>query len=501
MKEISQHLFHWIRECFPHLNQKLESMSTEIGDSFIQTTAYKTLCTQAQSFARLYQSYISDHPTEYLNLEYFNYLTMIYSAISRHHVRFLSEKLGKFKASILPENLDELAFLIQKQAKHLQVLPRFLSAPYLIQNPQDKNGKRATFLPWKSESKFLEANRQGTLAYEEVCYALLKFYDPALIQAVTGAWNQQYWISSSHLNDPKNILSEDQPNSPTVPLLSYIWSACTQAIESLKHAQHASVSLMHELSVEDFYLFRCYYDPISLKRNSLLSPPIDFTHSQLSMSEINEPYVYLGGVNAGDQPWTYIIDLILGVGPIEKRLARAQDKNNYLMASHQKILNAFLSSYTQSLLAMNHDLGSLAMIQHLLSNSHHAKQSQSQPQTRNKYSLDPQAHAFISVDLITPQEELYTLKQLLAVLKMNALSSRAHWALVHRFIIQPTQQKNKHPKSQPLSATPQNHSSSQDYIGTSGESVDWLKALDHDRSHSDLQRILQDRINLLANQQ
>ena len=182
-------------------------------------------------------------------------------------------------------------------------------------------------------------------------------------------------------------------------------------IDNLICAKQASIELAHVLNGDEFNLFRRYYDPVHF---------IDESGKNIDLE----------GVNAGDQPWTYLIDLTLGVGQPEQRKQRAYKKIDYFIPSHQTILKQYLSN------------------------------DQLYPSF-----LDRFIWWITQIDSCSQEQEDWTriwVEKLLRVIETNADSAKAHWGLVYKYIIQYSNQ-------------------GESALGSSGYEVAWLKKLERDR--------------------
>ena len=189
--------------------------------------------------------------------ERYTYITMIHSA-AYHHQKHAME----FSISV-PAQFNSMLDAIERDmiqmANEIGVEHRFLSVFYLFCNPEipDMNGKFVQFRPKEYETAFIRINREGTLQYKIGANALWGAYQLLV-----------------------------KPHPPFAPINSFL----EQAAEAFRKISFGNSMLLRTPGGEEFRYITQYFGEVCVAGG----PP-------------------LRGVNAGDQPWPYIIDLLLGV--------------------------------------------------------------------------------------------------------------------------------------------------------------------------------------------
>jgi hypothetical protein len=142
-------------------------------------------------------------------------------------------------------------------AMSIGVAPRFLASFYLRHNPEvpEIAGRFAQFREADYETAFLRINREGTLLYEQGAKALWKAYQ----------------------------LLKTTPSSDTLK------SLLDEAANCFRRISQGNAMLLRTPGGEEFAILTQYFGEVKVGL---------------------EKY---RGVNAGDQPWSFIIDLVLGV--------------------------------------------------------------------------------------------------------------------------------------------------------------------------------------------
>ncbi|HET6401555.1 MAG TPA: monodechloroaminopyrrolnitrin synthase PrnB family protein [Candidatus Kapabacteria bacterium] len=188
--------------------------------------------------------------------ERFTYISMIHSAMYHHRKRTLESEIP------IPDVFETLLAGVEKAmielANALGVEHRFLSVFYLFYNPEipDLQGTFAQFRPDDYETAFLRINKEGTLQYKLASQSLSKAYD---------------------------LLSTRQSAAA-------IETALDSAASAFRKISHGNSMLLNTPGGEEFKYLTQYFGEVRVADG----PP-------------------LRGVNAGDQPWPYIIDLLFGV--------------------------------------------------------------------------------------------------------------------------------------------------------------------------------------------
>jgi Domain of unknown function (DUF1864) len=188
--------------------------------------------------------------------ERFTYISMIHAALYHH-----KKKAAESNAA-LPNNfgsaLTHVETIMTGIADNIGVEHRFLSVFYLFYNPEipDLQGKFAQFRSSEYETAFLRVNREGTLQYKLAANALFDAFD--LLRRGFASFQS-------------------------------ITSLLESAVTSFQRIAHGNSLLLKTPGGEEFKLLTQYFGEVQVGGKSLR------------------------GVNAGDQPWSYVIDLLLGV--------------------------------------------------------------------------------------------------------------------------------------------------------------------------------------------
>jgi hypothetical protein len=157
-----------------------------------------------------------------------------------------------------PNVMDAVEQAMTQLADSIGVEHRFLSVFYLFYNPEipDVQGTFAQFRPSNYETAFLRVNREGTLQYKLAANALFEAYD--LMHRGLAAFES-------------------------------IMSLLETATAAFHKISLGNAMLLKTPGGEEFKFLTQYFGEVQIDGRSLR------------------------GVNAGDQPWSYIIDLVLGV--------------------------------------------------------------------------------------------------------------------------------------------------------------------------------------------
>ncbi len=188
--------------------------------------------------------------------EHFTYISMIHAALYHH------KKKAAESNTTLPNNfgsaLNRVETIMTDIANDIGVEHRFLSVFYLFYNPEipDLQGKFAQFRPSEYETAFIRVNREGTLQYKMAANALYNAYE--------------------HLHHG-------------FPLFESIPSFLETAATAFRKISHGNSLLLKTPGGEEFKFLTQYFGEVHIGGKALR------------------------GVNAGDQPWSYVIDLLLGV--------------------------------------------------------------------------------------------------------------------------------------------------------------------------------------------
>ncbi len=189
--------------------------------------------------------------------ERFAYVSMIHSAT--YHHRKLAIEEGIPMPDLFERALAKIEILMIEFANGIGVEHRFLSAFYLFYNPELPELRRrfAQFRPSEYETAFLRINKEGTLQYKVAAESLFKAYT----------------ILSTGLSDAAPV--------------AFTFETAKAAFRKISHGNSM---LLNTPGGEEFKYLTQYFGEVCVAGG----PP-------------------LRGVNAGDQPWSYIIDLLLGV--------------------------------------------------------------------------------------------------------------------------------------------------------------------------------------------
>ena len=192
-------------------------------------------------------------PSLDIEREKFTYISMVHASLYRHKRDIIlhNAPLPAYLVHAV-ENVEEL---LVKLASSLGVESRFLSSFYLMYNPGIE-GRRAQFRPGKDESEFVRANQMGIVQYKLAALALLR---------------TMKWL----------VLEKPSPH--------LIVEQLREASEAFSNIVEGNRDLAHNLDKREFEFLTEYFSTVEVQGRTLR------------------------GVNAGDQPWSYIIDLLLGV--------------------------------------------------------------------------------------------------------------------------------------------------------------------------------------------
>jgi Domain of unknown function (DUF1864) len=188
--------------------------------------------------------------------ERFTYISMMHAALYHH------KKKAAESNAILPNNfgsaLNRVETVMTHMANSIGVEHRFLSVFYLFYNPEipDLQGKFAQFRPSEYETAFLRVNREGTL---------------------------QYKLAANALYNADDLLHHGFPSFESIK------SFLEAAIIAFQKISHGNSLLLKTPGGEEFKFLTQYFGEVQIGGKALR------------------------GINAGDQPWSYVIDLVLGV--------------------------------------------------------------------------------------------------------------------------------------------------------------------------------------------
>jgi hypothetical protein len=211
------------------------------------------LDTLLQEISEVHESLVKDSATS--DRERFTYVSMIHAALYHHKKRAaLIESLPNNFNSIL----NRVELLMIDLANKIGVEHRFLSVFYLFYNPTipELRGKFAQFRPSEYEAAFIRINREGTHQYKIAADALVTTFD---------------LFRRGHAS------------------LDSIMSLLQAATTSFRRISQGNAMLLQTEGGEEFKFLTQYFGEVEVAGKSLR------------------------GVNAGDQPWSYIIDLVFGV--------------------------------------------------------------------------------------------------------------------------------------------------------------------------------------------
>ncbi len=184
--------------------------------------------------------------------ELYTYLTMVHSALWHHA---LSHPARSHDVSA---EVNEIESMVLEFASRIGVEHRFLSVFYLFYNPElpDLRGRFAQFRPLEYETAFIRINKEGTLQYTHAAKALWKAY-------------RMLETGNAHYASLHSLLD--------------------LAVTSFRKISHGNSMLLQTPGGEEFRFITQYFGAVEIAGKTLR------------------------GVNAGDQPWPYMIDLLLGV--------------------------------------------------------------------------------------------------------------------------------------------------------------------------------------------
>ncbi len=189
--------------------------------------------------------------------ERFTYISMIHAALYHHRKRGLNS--GSGSDASFDATMERVEGSMIELARTIGVEHRFLSVFYLFCNPQipDLTGKYAQFHNSEYEATFIRINREGT---------------------------RQYQIAAKALTDASDRLLKFGPSKEKIAQLFQTAASAFRTISS------GNAELIRAPGSEEFRTLTQYFGEVRVAGG----PP-------------------LRGVNAGDQPWSYVIDLLLGV--------------------------------------------------------------------------------------------------------------------------------------------------------------------------------------------
>jgi hypothetical protein len=199
------------------------------------------------------EALMQDHATA--DRERFTYLSMIHAALYHHKKRAVSsESLPATFSSVLSSVELQMIDL----ASTIGVEHRFLSVFYLFYNPEipDLKGKFAQFRPSEYEAAFIRSNREGTHQYKIAADAMVTTFD---------------LFRRGHAS------------------LDSITSLLHVATASFRRIAQGNAMLLKTPGGEEFKFLTQYFGQVEVAGK------------------------VMRGVNAGDQPWSYILDLVFGV--------------------------------------------------------------------------------------------------------------------------------------------------------------------------------------------
>ncbi len=188
--------------------------------------------------------------------ERFTYISMIHAALYHHKKNAAESHVA------LPDNFSSTLGTVERAmtqlANSIGVEHRFLSVFYLFYNPEipDLQGRFAQFRPSEYETAFIRVNREGTL---------------------------QYKLAANALFDAFTLLHS------TLSSFDSLTSLLQTAGTAFRKISHGNSLLLKTPGGEEFKFLTQYFGEVIVDGKRLR------------------------GVNAGDQPWSYIIDLVLGV--------------------------------------------------------------------------------------------------------------------------------------------------------------------------------------------
>jgi hypothetical protein len=297
--------------------------------------------------------------------EQFTYISMMHSALYHHEKRFAQSGLS------LPNSFHSSLTYVEHAmidlAGSIEVEHRFLSVFYLSYNPEipELTGKHAQFRPSEYETAFIRVNREGTVQYKLAANALLTAFE--------------------QLEDNSATLDT------ILPLL-----------------QIASTS----------------FHKVSLGNAMLLKTPggEEFKYLTQYFGEVIVAGKAFRGVNAGDQPWSYVIDLLLGVDlkqVFQKAFEGTPSERNYIAnakSSAEVIAYEFQSStYLHQKYLLPEDYEFIMMV-------------------IRKLVDPPQSLVSLIPNAFTAEHQFQIAAQLHEVMKHYVAASNVHFQLAKRYV-------------------------------------------------------------------
>ncbi len=232
------------------MRHRFPTLNKSIDDGAIGDL--ETLCTEAHAATEAIARDFSAAPQDSDDTrERFTYVSMIHAALYRHKRALERDALPpNFQNSLIASES-----LMIEIAAVIGVEHRFLASFYLLNNPVIE-GLHAQFLPGKDEAAFLHTNHLGMLLFKSAAVALL---DAA-----------------------KSMMRDKNEHIIVLKSLEIATNAFLEIVELNR-------ALAQSLDRHEFALMTQYFGVVEVRG------------------------VMLRGVNAGDQPWSYIIDLLFGV--------------------------------------------------------------------------------------------------------------------------------------------------------------------------------------------
>ena len=296
--------------------------------------------------------------------ERFTYISMIHAALYHHKKRASELKFD------LPNNFAKAISIVENAmiqfAHSIGVEHRFLSVFYLFYNPEipDLQGKFAQFRPSEYETAFIRVNREGTLQYKLAANALVNAFN--LLHSTLASFES---------------------------LKSFLESAAT----AFRKISHGNSLLLKTPGGEEFQFLTQYFGEVQVAGKTLR------------------------GVNAGDQPWSYIIDLVLGVDlkrVFQQAFEGTMSERDYLAhakSSAEVIAYEFRSSeYLHEKYLLPEDYTFLTKVIQVI--------------IHNPSSLISAIASF------SPEEQLQIAEKLHDVMKQYLAASNVHFQLAKRFV-------------------------------------------------------------------
>ncbi len=201
-------------------------------------------------------AYAIARDTSFDERERFTYISMMHSAAYHHQKR--AAEAGIAISDGFAQAYAQIQQTVIALADAIGVEHRFLSAFYLFYNPEmpEFEGTFAQFRPTAYETAFLRINSEGSRQYKIGAEALFQAYER---------------------------LSRPSPSSASIlPLLE-------QARTAFWKISHGNQTLLDTPGGKEFKFITQYFGEVRVAGRTLR------------------------GVSAGDQPWSYMIDLLLGV--------------------------------------------------------------------------------------------------------------------------------------------------------------------------------------------